>query len=52
MHPALLAAPRTIFAPHIGSATAAARGRMVELCATAVRDALSGVIPDNQVNHV
>jgi glyoxylate reductase len=48
----LLSAPRTIFSPHIGSATAAARERMVELCATAVRDVLQGVLPDNQVNHV
>jgi glyoxylate reductase len=50
--PALLSAPRTTFAPHIGSATAAARERMVELCASAVRDVLQGVLPDNQVNHV
>ena len=47
--PRLLAAPRIVLAPHLGSATTTARVRMAELCISAVRDVLSGVVPPNQV---
>ncbi len=48
--PRLLAAPRLVLAPHLGSATTSARTRMAELCVTAVRDVLSGRQPANLVN--
>ena len=47
--PRLLAAPRIVLAPHLGSATTTARVRMAELCISAVRDVLSGVVPPNRV---
>ncbi len=46
----LLAAPRAVLAPHLGSATTTARTRMAELCITAVRDVLAGRRPPNLVN--
>lgn len=45
--PRLLAAPRTVLAPHLGSATTTARVRMAELCMTAVREVLAGRRPAN-----
>lgn len=48
--PRLLAAPRVVLAPHLGSATTIARTRMAELCVTAVRDVLAGRRPPNLVN--
>jgi len=48
--PRLLAAPRAVLAPHLGSATTTARTRMAELCVTAVRDVLAGRRPPNLVN--
>jgi glyoxylate reductase len=48
--PRLLAAPRLILAPHLGSATTSARIRMAELCVHAVRDVLAGRRPANLVN--
>jgi glyoxylate reductase len=50
--PRLLAAPRAVLAPHLGSATTNARIRMAELCVTAVRDVLAGRRPPNLVNEV
>jgi glyoxylate reductase len=50
VHPALLTSPRTVLAPHAGSATHTARRRMAELCATAVRTVLDGARPPNAVN--
>jgi glyoxylate reductase len=47
--PALLAAPRLILAPHIGSATTEARTAMAQLCADAVIAVLSGRRPANVV---
>lgn len=47
--PRLLAAPRTVLAPHLGSATTTTRVRMAELCTTAVRDVLAGGRPANLV---
>ena len=48
--PRLLAAPRLVLAPHLGSATTTARTRMAELCAHAVRDVLAGRRPAHLVN--
>ena len=45
--PRLLAAPRTVLAPHLGSATTTVRVRMAELCMTAVREVLAGRCPEN-----
>jgi len=50
IHPALLAAPRTVLLPHLGSATRSARGRMAELCAEAVTDYFAGRRPRHLVN--
>lgn len=49
IHPRLRAAPRTVLAPHLGSATTTARVRMAELCLSAVRDVLDGRRPPNLV---
>ena len=49
IHPRLLTAPRTILAPHLGSATTRARVAMAELCISAVRDVLAGREPANRV---
>jgi glyoxylate reductase len=50
IHPGLLAQPRAVLAPHIGSATTEARSAMAQLCADAVIDVLSGRLPKNLVN--
>jgi hypothetical protein len=42
IHPRLLAAPRTILAPHLGSATTRARVVWPSCASTAVRDVLAG----------
>ncbi len=47
--PRLLAAPRLVLTPHLGSATAGARARMGELCASAVAAVLAGQRPPNLV---
>lgn len=47
----LLAAPRLVLAPHIGSATTEARTSMAQLCADAVLAVLSGERPVNLVNR-
>ena len=47
----LLAAPRLVLAPHIGSATTEARTQMAQLCADGVLAVLSGKRPDNLVNR-
>lgn len=47
--PELLAAPRTVLLPHIGSATLATRTRMARMAAEAVVTALSGGTPPNRV---
>jgi glyoxylate reductase len=52
LDPRLLAAPRLVLAPHIGSATTETRTRMAQLCADAVIAVLSGTRPANQVNEV
>jgi glyoxylate reductase len=50
--PRLLAAPRLVLAPHIGSATTEARTAMAQLCADAVIAVLQGRRPANQINEV
>jgi glyoxylate reductase len=50
--PDLLACPRLILAPHIGSATTETRTAMAQLCANAVIAVLRGHRPPNLVNHV
>ncbi len=47
----LLAAPRLVLAPHIGSATTEARTQMAQLCADGVIAVLSGQRPANLVNR-
>ena len=47
--PRLLACPRLLLAPHIGSATTEARTQMAQLCADAVIDVLSGHRPRHLV---
>lgn len=49
IHPRLVTAPRTILAPHLGSATTRTRVAMAELCISAVRDVLAGREPANRV---
>lgn len=48
--PRLLAAPRTVLLPHVGSATVATRGAMSLLATTAVAEVLAGGRPSNVVN--
>jgi glyoxylate reductase len=50
VHPGLLAEPRAVLAPHIGSATVATRRRMAELCVQSVIDVLRGERPEHCVN--
>ena len=49
VHPALLAAPRTVLLPHIGSATVATRTRMSRLAAQGAADVLAGRVPANAI---
>lgn len=51
LDPRLLAAPRLVLAPHIGSATTETRTRMAQLCADAVLAVLSGERPATIVNR-
>ncbi|MBI4511537.1 MAG: D-glycerate dehydrogenase [Deltaproteobacteria bacterium] len=46
----LIAQPRAVLLPHVGSATSQARARMAELCATAVASVLRGERPVHLVN--
>jgi glyoxylate reductase len=50
VHPGLVASPRVLLAPHLGSATSNARARMAELCGRAVAAVLSGQRPEHVVN--
>ncbi len=49
VNPRLLAAPRTVLLPHIGSATVETRTRMARLAAQGVCDVLAGRTPSNLV---
>ena len=50
VHPRLLAAPRTVLLPHIGSATVETRTAMSRLAASSVRSVLAGKMPPNALN--
>jgi glyoxylate reductase len=50
VHPRLLAAPRTVLLPHIGSATVATRTRMAQVAAENVVAVLAGKTPPNVVS--
>ena len=50
VHPRLLAAPRAVLLPHIGSASVATRTRMARVAADGVRAVLAGECPPNVVN--
>jgi len=50
IHPRLLAAPRTVLGPHIGSASVATRFAMANLATSAVAEVLAGGRPPNTVN--
>jgi glyoxylate reductase len=49
VHPRLLAAPRTVLLPHIGSASVATRTRMARVAAENARAVLAGELPPNLV---
>jgi len=49
VHPRLLAAPRTVLLPHIGSATHATRTRMAQVAAQGVLAVLAGETPETLV---
>ncbi len=49
VHPRLLAAPRTVLLPHIGSASLATRTRMARIASEGARAVLSGETPANVV---
>ncbi|HEX5061738.1 MAG TPA: D-glycerate dehydrogenase [Kofleriaceae bacterium] len=51
LDPRLLAAPRLVVAPHLGSATTDARRQMAQLCADGVISVLTGNRPANLVNR-
>ncbi|HEY5933405.1 MAG TPA: D-glycerate dehydrogenase [Kofleriaceae bacterium] len=52
LDPRLLASPRLVLAPHIGSATTETRTAMAQLCVDAVIAVLSGRRPPNMVNEL
>lgn len=49
VHPALLALPNVVLAPHLGSADQPTRERMAHMCADAVLTVLAGGEPKNRV---
>jgi glyoxylate reductase len=50
VNPRLLAAPRTVLLPHVGSASFATRLAMARLATTAAAEVLAGGRPPNTVN--
>jgi len=50
VHPRLLAAPRTVLLPHVGSASFATRLAMARLATTGAAEVLAGRRPPNTVN--
>ncbi len=50
IHPGLLASPRAVLVPHIGSASVATRTGMVRKAANAIAAVLAGELPDSAVN--
>jgi glyoxylate reductase len=51
VHPRLLAAPRTVLLPHIGSASLATRTRMARTASEGARAVLAGEVPPNLVTR-
>ncbi len=51
VHPRLLAAPRTVLLPHIGSATQATRSQMAQMACEGVCAVLEGTRPPNLVTN-
>ena len=51
VHPALLAAPRAVLLPHVGSASVATRSRMARLACSGVVAVLAGETPPNVVGR-
>ena len=49
MPPELLAAPRTVLLPHIGSATVETRAAMARMASRAICDVLAGHAPEHPV---
>jgi glyoxylate reductase len=49
VNPRILAAPRTVLLPHIGSSTTETRTRMAQLAAQGICDVLAGCTPPNLV---
>jgi glyoxylate reductase len=49
VHPRLLAAPRTVLLPHVGSASVATRTRMAHLACEGAVAVLAGEQPANRV---
>jgi glyoxylate reductase len=49
VHPALLAAPRAVLMPHLGSSTLGTRAKMAELAAQSIADVLAGRTPAHVV---
>ena len=50
VHPRLLAAPRAVLTPHVGTATVATRLAMARMAVRSALAVLAGEIPDNAVN--
>lgn len=50
VHPRLLAAPRAVLTPHVGTATVATRLAMARMAVRAALAVLAGKVPDNAVN--
>jgi glyoxylate reductase len=51
VHPRLLAAPRVVLTPHIGSASVATRTKMARMAAEGVLAVLAGEVPHNLVGE-
>lgn len=51
IHPALLAHPRSVFTPHLGSAIGEVRREIDLRAAHSIIQALSGMHPDGAINH-
>ncbi len=51
VHPRLLAAPRVVLTPHIGSASVATRTKMARMAAEGVKAVLAGEVPRNLVGE-
>jgi glyoxylate reductase len=50
VHPGLVASPRAVLAPHLGSATRGARAGMAESAARSIRDLFAGERPAHVIN--